>query len=56
MAEENHGLYDETTHDDQSVMRQLLMTVKGLSPTSMAPMADSALAQSQQSIEQFQFE
>jgi len=56
MAEEHH-LHDEINHDDQSVMSQLLQTVKGLSPISLAPAIDSAFADdNSMSREQFQFE
>lgn len=56
MAEEHH-LHDEINHDDQSVMSQLLQTVKGLSPISLAPAVDSVLADdTTSSREQFQFE
>jgi hypothetical protein len=56
MAEEHH-LNDEINHDDQSVMSQLLQTVKGLSPISLAPAIDSAFADDNSAAdEQFQFE
>jgi len=56
MAEEHH-LHDEINHDDQSVMSQLLQTVKGLSPISLAPAMDSVLADdSRMTREQFEFE
>ena len=55
MAEEHH-LHDEINHDDQSVMSQLLQTVKGLSPISLAPAIDSAFADDSTTREQFQFE
>jgi hypothetical protein len=56
MAEEHH-LHDEINHDDQSVMSQLLQTVKGLSPISLAPAIDSTLADDTSSTgEQFEFE
>jgi hypothetical protein len=56
MAEEHH-LHDEINHDDQSVMSQLLQTVKGLSPISLAPVIDSAFADDTSSTgEQFEFE
>lgn len=55
MAEEHH-LHDEINHDDQTVMSQLLKTVKGLSPTSLAPVFDSALGDESSLAEQFQFE
>lgn len=41
MAEETHyDIYDETTHDDMSVMRVLLETVRGISLVSTPPLLD----------------
>jgi hypothetical protein len=56
MAEEHH-LHDEINHDDQTVMSQLLKTVKGLSPISLAPVIDSPFVDDVGTVgEQFEFE
>lgn len=56
MAEEHH-IEDAINHDDQSVMSQLLQSVKGLSPISLAPAVDMSATEDFHSIaEQFQFE
>lgn len=41
MAEENHHrIYDEPSHDDMSVMRVLLQSVKGISLISTPPVLE----------------
>ena len=57
MAEETplHDDFELTNHDDMSVMRELLHTVKGLSPISVAPVLET-VAVDDQSFEQFEFE
>ena len=59
MAEENttHDYATITNHDDMSVMRVLLHTVKGLSPVSVAPVLEMAMDDSPaQAVEAFEFE
>jgi len=59
MAEENttHDYASLTSHDDMSVMRVLLHTVKGLSPVSVAPVLEMVLDDSPaQAAEAFEFE
>ncbi|HEY0965388.1 MAG TPA: hypothetical protein VGE13_02810 [Candidatus Saccharimonadales bacterium] len=41
MAEENHhGIYNEPSHDDMSVMKILLQSVKGISLISTPPVLE----------------
>lgn len=59
MAEEPHNLTsiaDGISKDDESVMRDLLKLVKGLSPISVAPMVEGVVADDQAYGEQFEFE
>lgn len=58
MAEESplHDSFELTTHDDMSVMRVLLHTVKGLSPISTAPQLEAVAADDGSYGEQFEFE
>lgn len=44
MAEEHHNIYNEPSHDDMSVMKVLLQSVKGISLISTPPILDPALA------------
>lgn len=58
MAEENsiHDNADIVLHDDASVMRILLQTVKGLSPISVAPELETMPEDNRPYEEQYQFE
>ena len=58
MAEENsvHDNAELFSHDDATVMRVLLHTVKGLSPISVAPALESVSEDDRTYSEQFQFE
>ena len=58
MAEENNKTEDARFLglDDMSVMRELLRSVKGLSPISMAPVVDEVFSDDRQVAEQYQFE
>lgn len=57
MAEENPIHQEATSHDDVSVLRVLLHTVKGLSPVSVAPTLEMATSGDEQAYpEQFEFE
>lgn len=59
MAEENttHDYATITNHDDMSVMRVLLHTVKGLSPVSVTPALEMAMDDSPAQVaEAFEFE
>ena len=58
MAEENNRLDDDRFFglDDMSVMRELLRSVKGLSPISLAPVVDEVLSGERAVTEQYQFE
>ena len=58
MAEETplHDSFEQTTHDDMSVMRVLLHTVKGLSPISVSPELETVTMDDSGYHEQFEFE
>ena len=59
MAEEPQNLItiaDSISHDDESVMRDLLNLVKAISPISVAPMVEGVVADDRPYGEQFQFE
>lgn len=57
MAEETHeNDADFIGTDDMSVMRVLLRTVKGISPTSLAPVIDEVVQNNREYREQYEFE
>lgn len=58
MAEEPqlHDSIELTNHDDMTVMRMLLHTVKGLSPISTSPELETVPVDESNFGEQFEFE